>query len=52
MTASTMPADQFWKIIERAARSDHDPDAHMEQTCPLTSPAFSKATGKVLHPPH
>ncbi|MEN3384899.1 MAG: hypothetical protein V7608_4943 [Hyphomicrobiales bacterium] len=31
MTASAMPADQFWQIIERAAaRSDHDPDAHME----------------------
>jgi len=30
MTASAMPAVQFWQIIERAARSDHDPDAHME----------------------
>jgi len=30
MTASAMSADQFWQIIERAARSDHDPDAHME----------------------
>jgi hypothetical protein len=30
MTASAMPADQFWQIIERAAGSDHDPDAHME----------------------
>src|SRR5262249_32430575 len=30
MTASAMPADQFWQIIERAARSDHDPDAQME----------------------
>ena len=30
MTASAMPADQFWKMIERAARSDHDPDVHME----------------------
>jgi len=25
-----MPADKFWQIIERAARADHDPDAHME----------------------
>src|SRR5215813_2574459 len=30
MTVSAMPADQFWQIIERAARSDHNPDAHME----------------------
>lgn len=30
MTASAMPADQFWQIIDRAARSDCDPDAHME----------------------
>jgi Protein of unknown function (DUF4240) len=30
MTASAMSADQFWRIIGRAARSDHDPDAHME----------------------
>jgi hypothetical protein len=30
MTASAMPADQFWQIIERAAQSDHDPKAHME----------------------
>src|SRR5262245_30893478 len=30
MTASAMPPDQFWQIIERAARSDHDPGAHME----------------------
>jgi len=30
MTASAMTADQFWPIIERAARSDHDSDAHME----------------------
>ena len=29
-TASAMPADQFWQIIERAARSDHDSDAHLE----------------------
>src|SRR5262245_9527951 len=28
MTASPMPADKFWQIIERAAESDHDPDAH------------------------
>ena len=28
MTASPMPADKFWQIIERAADSDHDPDAH------------------------
>ncbi len=25
-----MPADQFWQIIGRAARSDHHPHAHME----------------------
>jgi hypothetical protein len=25
-----MPADKFWQIIERAAKADHDPDAHME----------------------
>jgi len=25
-----MPADQFWQIIERAARSDRDSDAHLE----------------------
>jgi hypothetical protein len=24
-----MPADKFWQIIERAAESDHDPDAHI-----------------------
>jgi hypothetical protein len=30
MTASAMPADRFWRIIDRAARSDHDPGAHME----------------------
>ena len=30
MSPSEMPADQFWQIIERAARSDHDPDAHIE----------------------
>jgi hypothetical protein len=30
MSLSVMPADQFWQIIERAARSDHDPDAHIE----------------------
>ena len=29
MTASEMPADQFWEIIERAARSDDDPAAHI-----------------------
>jgi Protein of unknown function (DUF4240) len=29
MTASEMPADQFWQIIERAARFDGDPAAHM-----------------------
>ena len=29
MTASPMPADKFWRIIERAAKSDHDPDAHV-----------------------
>jgi Protein of unknown function (DUF4240) len=30
ITVSAMPADQFWQIIWRAARSDHDPDAHLE----------------------
>ncbi len=30
MTASPMPADKFWQIIERAAKSDHDPDAHVK----------------------
>lgn len=30
MTASVMPADRFWQIIERAAKADHDPDAHTE----------------------
>lgn len=30
MSLSAMPADQFWQIIERAARSDHDPHAHIE----------------------
>ena len=30
MTASAMPADQFWQIIERAAQSSGDPDAHVE----------------------
>jgi Protein of unknown function (DUF4240) len=30
MTASPMPADKFWRIIERAAQSAHDPDAHAE----------------------
>jgi hypothetical protein len=29
MTASPMPADKFWRLIERAAKSDHDPDAHV-----------------------
>jgi len=30
MSASPMPASEFWRIIERAAKSDHDPDAHVE----------------------
>src|SRR5579863_4807097 len=30
MTASEMPADRFWEIIERAARSDDDPVAHID----------------------
>ena len=30
MTADAMPPDRFWQIIERAARSDGDPDAHRE----------------------
>lgn len=29
MTASPMPAERFWRIIERAAKSDHDPDAYV-----------------------
>jgi hypothetical protein len=30
VTASAMPADQFWQIIERATQSDGDPNTHME----------------------
>jgi Protein of unknown function (DUF4240) len=30
MTASPMPADKFWQIVERAGQSDHDRDAHVE----------------------
>jgi Protein of unknown function (DUF4240) len=30
MTASEMPADRFWGIIERAAQSDGDPAAHID----------------------
>ena len=30
VNVSAMAADRFWQIIERAARSDHDPDAHMQ----------------------
>jgi hypothetical protein len=30
MTKSAMSADRFRQIIERAARSDGDPDAHAE----------------------
>jgi hypothetical protein len=30
MIATAMSADRFWQIIERAAQSDHDPDAHEE----------------------
>jgi hypothetical protein len=30
MTASPMPADKFWQIVNRAAQSDHNPDAHMQ----------------------
>ncbi len=30
MTASAMPADRFWQIIERAAQFPRDPDAHLE----------------------
>ena len=30
MTASPMPSDRFWQIIERAAKVDHDPDAHVK----------------------
>jgi len=29
MTASPMPGDKFWQIIERAAEADDDPDAHV-----------------------
>jgi hypothetical protein len=28
-----MPADQFWGIIERAARSDDGPAAHVDALC-------------------
>lgn len=30
MTASPMPAEKFWGIMERAAESDRDPDAQMK----------------------
>jgi hypothetical protein len=30
MTEAPMPADKFWQIVNRAAKSDHDPEAHME----------------------
>jgi hypothetical protein len=30
MTASEMPADQFWEIIRRAAQFDDDPAAHVD----------------------
>jgi uncharacterized protein DUF4240 len=30
MIATAMSADRFWRIIERAAQSAHDPDAHEE----------------------
>jgi len=30
MTASEMPADQFWAIMARAARLDADPAAHLD----------------------
>ena len=29
MTASPMPAEQFWRIIARASESAHDPDAQL-----------------------
>lgn len=29
MTACEMPADQFWKLMDHAARFDDDPTAHM-----------------------
>src|SRR5215469_2233304 len=29
MTASAMPAEKFWHIMQRAAESSHDPDAHV-----------------------
>ena len=30
MTASPMPAEKFWRIIERAAEQAHDPDAQLQ----------------------
>src|SRR5690349_10838734 len=33
MTVSGMPADQFWEIIERAARFSDDPAAHIGALC-------------------
>jgi hypothetical protein len=30
MTASPMPAERFWGMIARAAKSGHDPDAHVK----------------------
>ena len=30
MSLSPMPADEFWRIIDHAARADHDPDAHVQ----------------------
>lgn len=30
MTASPMPAERFWSIVERAAASAHEPNAQME----------------------
>ncbi|HKD26700.1 MAG TPA: DUF4240 domain-containing protein [Xanthobacteraceae bacterium] len=56
MTASAMPADQFWQIIERAARSDHDPDAHVEalrvvlrELCPEEIISFEVAFRRYLN---
>lgn len=30
MTASPMAADEFWQIVNRAAQSNRDPEAHLE----------------------
>src|SRR5215471_12915449 len=30
MTASPMPADEFWRIVKRVLESGHDPDAQLK----------------------